>query len=630
MADNVAITAGSGTTVSTEEITTLNGGAVSAQHGQRVLAAIRTGDGTAVDLPGSTADGLLVNLGSNNDVTVTSGTVTVQDGGNVISVDDGAGSLTVDNAALSVTGGGVEASALRVTLASDSTGVVSVDDNGSSLTVDGTVAATQSGTWNVGTVTTVTTVSAVTAISNALPAGTNNIGDVDVLSVVPGTGATNAGKAVDSVAGATDTGVALLAVRDDSLATLTPVDGDYTHLRVNSQGALHVTGAGGGSQYVEDTAHTTGDTGTMALAVRRDANTSLVGTDGDYAPLQVDANGALKVAGAGTGGTSITDGAAFTAGSTAVNPIAGYRDDTATATVLEGNAAAVRITEYRALHVNLRDAAGAELAVGGATQYAEDAAHVSGDQLTMAGAVRRDTATAGSGTDGDNSTLNVNSVGRLWTTAVIDTALPAGTNNIGDVDVLSIAAGDNNIGNVDVVTLPNVTLAAGTNTNEVVGDAAHDAAVAGNPLLQGIEARSTDGTAVTSGDAVRVMGSLLGKQVVLPYAIPGSGWSYAAAAGGLVTTSDVEAKAAAGVGVRNYVTRAQVINSHQTTSTEVVIKDGSTVLWRGWAQAAGGGVTAVFDPPLRGTANTAINIAEITTTATAGVLVNLQGFTAAE
>ncbi len=33
-------------------------------------------------------------------------------------------------------------------------------------------------------------------------------------------------------------------------------------------------------------------------------------------------------------------------------------------------------------------------------------------------------------------------------------ALPSGTNNIGDVDVLSIAAGDNNIGNVDIVSLP--------------------------------------------------------------------------------------------------------------------------------------------------------------------------------
>jgi hypothetical protein len=64
-------------------------------------------------------------------------------------VSDAGGSLTIDNAALSVVGGGVEATALRVTVASDSTGVLSVDDNGGSLTVDGTVAATQSGTWTV-------------------------------------------------------------------------------------------------------------------------------------------------------------------------------------------------------------------------------------------------------------------------------------------------------------------------------------------------------------------------------------------------------------------------------------------------------------------------------------------------
>ena len=78
---------------------------------------------TLLTVPGTTADGLLVNLGGNNDVTVT-------------------GSVAVTNAALSVVGGGVEATALRVTVASDSTGVLSVDDNGGSITVDGTVAIT--------------------------------------------------------------------------------------------------------------------------------------------------------------------------------------------------------------------------------------------------------------------------------------------------------------------------------------------------------------------------------------------------------------------------------------------------------------------------------------------------------
>ena len=46
--------------------------------------------------------------------------------------------LTVP-APLNLTGGGTESSALRVTIANDSTGVLSIDDNGGSITIDGTV-----------------------------------------------------------------------------------------------------------------------------------------------------------------------------------------------------------------------------------------------------------------------------------------------------------------------------------------------------------------------------------------------------------------------------------------------------------------------------------------------------------
>lgn len=46
-----------------------------------------------------------------------------------------------------------------------------------------THAVTQSGTWNVSTV---TTVSSVTAIANALPAGNNNIGNVDIVTLPSG------------------------------------------------------------------------------------------------------------------------------------------------------------------------------------------------------------------------------------------------------------------------------------------------------------------------------------------------------------------------------------------------------------------------------------------------------------
>ena len=108
---------------------------------------------------------------------------------------------------------------------------------------------------------------------------------VDVAVVVPGTGATNLGKAEDVPSAGADTGVAAFAVQDAALSALSSVDGDYTWLRVNANGALHVTGGGGGTEFNEDTAHTTGEAGSMIFAVRRDANTTLVDTDSDYAPL---------------------------------------------------------------------------------------------------------------------------------------------------------------------------------------------------------------------------------------------------------------------------------------------------------------------------------------------------------
>lgn len=66
MPDNVVFvedansTPADGTVISTEEITTLNGSAVTAQHVQRVILAFRTGNGVSIDLPGDGTDGLKV------------------------------------------------------------------------------------------------------------------------------------------------------------------------------------------------------------------------------------------------------------------------------------------------------------------------------------------------------------------------------------------------------------------------------------------------------------------------------------------------------------------------------------------------------------------------------------------
>jgi hypothetical protein len=65
-------------------------------------------------------------------------------------------------------------------------------------------------------------------------------------------------KAVDTAAGAADSGVVLLAQRDDTLSTLTPADGDYVGLRTDANGALWVTLTAAGNSEVkqDDTAFT--------------------------------------------------------------------------------------------------------------------------------------------------------------------------------------------------------------------------------------------------------------------------------------------------------------------------------------------------------------------------------------
>ena len=57
------------------------------------------------------------------------------------------------------------------------------------------------------------------------------------------------------------------------------------------------TAAASAAEYAEDTQHSTGDTGLFILAVRNDTASALAGTDGDYIPLIVNASGALHVTG---------------------------------------------------------------------------------------------------------------------------------------------------------------------------------------------------------------------------------------------------------------------------------------------------------------------------------------------
>lgn len=116
----------------------------------------------------------------------------------------------------------------------------------------------------------------------------------------------------------------------------------------------------------------------------------------------------------------------------------------------------------------------------------------------------------------------------------------------------------------------------------------------------------------------------VGGIVTQPHAFASARWQAAGVSGGITNTTDVVLMAAGGASVRNYLTAIQYINTSATAS-EIVVKDGSTVVWRGVAPANMSAMqSVVFPGGLRGTANTAMNVA-MSTTATATV-VSAQGF----
>lgn len=117
-------------------------------------------------------------------------------------------------------------------------------------------------------------------------------------------------------------------------------------------------------------------------------------------------------------------------------------------------------------------------------------------------------------------------------------------------------------------------------------------------------------------------------------AIPGyqgNPWKYAAASGGIVDTADNVMRAASTVGGVHYLSTMQITNNDASVGTEVVVKDGSTVIWRMWFGQYVAAVTQPqptqieFNPPLSGSPNTALNVAAITTSGQ--VYVNAQGWT---
>jgi hypothetical protein len=103
-------------------------------------------------------------------------------------------------------------------------------------------------------------------------------------------------KLEDAAHASGDAGIQMLAVRNDAGTSLVSADGDYAPLQVNAAGKLMVAASVTlGSEYAEDAAHSSGATGNFILAVANHTQGALHSADGDYAALQVDSAGRLRV-----------------------------------------------------------------------------------------------------------------------------------------------------------------------------------------------------------------------------------------------------------------------------------------------------------------------------------------------
>jgi hypothetical protein len=218
-------------------------------------------NGTTFDLlrEGGQAGSILVDLGSNNDVTVT-GTITANAGTGTFTVQE-ASAMDVSAATVTVTAASLDAIQTAV----------EVIDNaiaGSEMQVDLVSAdVTNTGTF------------AVQVNGDALTA-------LQVIdnSVFADNAAFTLSSSSVNMAG---------AIRNDSLSSLDAIEGDAVPLRVSSTGALHVTGGGGGTEYTEDVATPAAIIGTAPLLERDDILGALTPIEGDWVGMRATAEGAL-------------------------------------------------------------------------------------------------------------------------------------------------------------------------------------------------------------------------------------------------------------------------------------------------------------------------------------------------
>lgn len=257
-----------------------------------------------------------------------------------------------------------------------------------------------------------------------------------------------------------------------SLPTLS--DEQLSELQLDASGRLIIAG-----RFLEDSAHSSGDPGIHMLAVRNDANSTLVDTDGDYAPLQVDADGRLKVAtvvSVEPSDAEYAEDSAHSSGETGLFMLAVRQDTLAASTDTDGDYSAFKVDADGELYVTDEgarallttiDADTGAIATSVASidselqsiTHEEDAAHSSGDDGVMSLAVRADADGTLADTDGDYAPFQVNADGYLKVILKDSSATfeAPGTESYAVTDALA-AAGDG-LATITAAATPWISLA---------------------------------------------------------------------------------------------------------------------------------------------------------------------------
>lgn len=220
---------------------------------------------------------------------------------------------------------------------------------------------------------------------------------------------------------------------------------------VNPDGSSIAGGGGGaGTEYTEDAAAAADPKGMVTILVRKDTPAAAVSADGDNIAQRGTNFGAayvtiLDAAGNAVaigGGTQYTEDAAAVADPVG-NVLNLIRADTPSAvTSADGDNVAARGTNLGEQYVFINPGA---LSVA----KVEDAAAASGDVGIPAFTVRRDTAASSAGSDGDYATLNTDNTGRLWVNVGAFTASSitpgTGAGNLGKAEDAAHSSGDTGV-----------------------------------------------------------------------------------------------------------------------------------------------------------------------------------------